>query len=156
MAGGVTDVDRGFAELERQLERLAGLQVSVLVGVNGETHSEMIVIAASNEFGTDNGHVPERSYLRDTVDNGVEEILDDLQAAVVAVLGGADLDAELGKVGEKWAGRVKIAIRDKSAPPNAPATVAAKGADNPLIDTGRLRNSITWTIHRGDTQPLGG
>jgi hypothetical protein len=156
MAGGVTDTDRGFAELAEQLRQLAGEQVSVLVGVNGDTDSDMVVIAAANEYGTDDGHVPERSYLRDTVDNGAEQVLDDLQQAVQATLGGADLDAELGKVGEAWVGKIKTAIRDKSDPPNADSTVEAKGTDNPLIDQGRLRNSISWTLHRGDTQPLGG
>jgi len=158
---GVTDTDKGFRDLARQLRELAGDEVSVLVGVHGATDSEMVVIAASNEYGTTSsgtgpGHnVPERSYLRSTVDQGQAEILDDLQAAVVKALDGADLEQQLGLVGEKWVGRVKMTIRDLSDPPNAPSTIAAKGADNPLIDQGRLRNSITWTLHYGPTDELG-
>lgn len=157
MAGSVRDIDRGFAELERTLAELAGADVAVLVGVSGQTDRDMVVIAASNEFGTADGHVPERSFLRDTVDNRTEEILDDLEGAVEAALDGANLDTALGRVGEKWAGEVKTAIRDKADPPNAAATIAAKGADNPLIDQGRLRNAITWRLSKAEvTEPVGG
>lgn len=153
MAGYVRDRDMGWDELQRSLRRLAGEQVSVLVGVQGKTDSEMVVIAASNEYGTADGHIPERSYLRSTVDQGETEILDDLTKAVERTLDGGDLDRELGRTGEKWVGRVKETIRDLDDPPNAPATIQQKqGADNPLIDQGRLRNSITWTLHRGPTQ----
>lgn len=159
MAGSVRDLDLGFRKLQAQLRDLAGAEVSVLVGVHGERDSDMVVIAASNEYGTTHsgtgpGHnVPERSYLRSTVDNGQAEVLDDLQAAVGKALDGADLDQQLGLVGEKWVGRVKETIKALDTPPNAPSTIAAKkGADNPLIDTGRLRNSITWALHHGDTE----
>lgn len=146
MAGRVVDTDRGYAKL---LANLKMENASVLVGVHGSTHSEMVVIAASNEFGTDNGHVPERSYLRSTVDQGEGEIADDLQRATDRVLDGGSIDRELGLVGEKWVGRVKQTIRDLDTPPNAPSTIRQKGSDNPLIDTGRLRNSITSSVERG-------
>lgn len=162
MAGSVTDTDRGFRDLQAALAELAGQEVSVLVGVHGATDSELVVIAASNEFGTTHsgtgpGHnVPERSYLRSTVDDGAGEIADDLQAVVDQALAGGDLDQLLGLVGEKWVGRVKLTIRELDTPSNAPSTIRAKhGADNPLIDQGRLRNSISWTLHRGPTEGLG-
>lgn len=33
--------------------------------------------------------------------------------------------------------------------PNSPATIAAKGSDKPLIDTGELRKSITYVVKKG-------
>lgn len=159
MAGSVTDTDRGFDKLAKQLAELAGTPVSVLVGVHGERDSEMVVIAAANEYGTTHsgtgpGHnVPERSYLRSTVDQGAGEILDDLERAVDRTLAGGDLDQQLGLVGEKWVGRVKTTIKELDTPANAASTIAAKrGTDNPLIDQGRLRNSIAKVIHKGATE----
>lgn len=160
MAGGVRDVDKGYDALMADLADLAGSPLSVLVGVSGKTHSDMVVIAASNEFGTENGHIPERSYLRSTVDSGASEILGDLQDAVDAVLKGGDLDTELGRVGEKWVGKVKLKISSNIPPPNATVMVGGEpkvrksvgyvdpGGAKTLIDTGRLRNSITWEIER--------
>lgn len=152
MAGKVTDRDMGFADLQRTLRRLAGTEVRLLVGVHGETHSSMVVIAATNEYGSADGHVPERSYLRSTVDEGLGDVLDDLQGAVDAALGGANLDMVLGRVGEKWVTKVKAKIKAIRLPANAASTIARKGADNPLIHHGRLRNSITWTLSKGKAQ----
>lgn len=149
MAGGVTDTDRGFSNIMRALNDLAGEPISVLVGVSGTKNSDMVIIAASNEFGTEDGHIPERSFVRSTVDDGASEIADDLEAVIDAVLDGSDIDTRLGLVGEKWVGKIKQKIRDIDTPPNAPSTIARKGSDNPLIDGGRLRNSITWQIERG-------
>ena len=37
---------------------------------------------------------------------------------------------------------------DGSLAPNAPATIARKGSDTPLIDTGALRQSITYVVRK--------
>jgi hypothetical protein len=38
------------------------------------------------------------------------------------------------------------AIVDLQDPPNSPATIAKKGSSNPLIDTGHMRDSVTFEI----------
>ena len=35
--------------------------------------------------------------------------------------------------------------------PNSPATIARKGSDRPLIDTGELRKSITYVVRKRGT-----
>jgi len=37
-------------------------------------------------------------------------------------------------------------------PPNAPSTIAHKGSDRPLIDTGQLRRAITYAIVQGNVR----
>lgn len=161
MAGGVTDTDRGFEELQRALVKLAGESpVGVLVGVSGKTHSEEVIKAATNEFGTQkagpnrNIVIPERSFLRSTVDEGQKEILDDLQDVVDKTIDGADLDTGLGRLGAKWVGRVQTKIKTGPFEANAQSTIDRKVAKfgqkgTPLIAEGRMRQSITWQIERG-------
>ena len=146
MAGSVTDTDKGYAKLIKQLRDLEA--PGVYVGVRAAAGSDMVIIAASNEFGTSDGHVPERSYLRSTVDDGQSEIADDLQKACTeAVDGTRDLRTGLERVGAKWVGRVQEKIRSHPPPPNAPSTIAKKhGADASLVDTGRLRQSIDYEL----------
>ena len=151
MAGGVRDTDRGWSALGRALAALSSDPVYVTIGVHGETHSDMVVIAASNEFGT--ATIPERSYLRSTIDEGAREVAEDLAGALGNYLrdpGRVDLLQRLGLVGEKWVGKVKRKIIDLKLPPNAPSTIARKGSTNPLVDTGRLLNSITWATFKGN------
>ena len=161
MAGAVVDKDLGYAKIMASINELAGEEVSVLIGVHGAKDSEMVVIAATSEFGTTtagpqrNITIPERSYLRSTVDNGVSEIMSDLSDAVEDALDGGNLDQRLGLVGEKWTGEVKRKIASHPPPVNKPSTLKRKGeGKGTLIDTGILRNSITWSLQKGPTESL--
>lgn len=145
MSGSVTDTDKGYAKLLKQLRDINA--PGVYVGVRAEAGSDMVIIAASNEFGTADGHVPERSYLRSTVDDGQSEVADDLQKALTeAVDGTRDIRTGLERVGAKWVGKVQDKIKSHPGPPNAPSTIARKGADATLVDTGRLRQSIDYEL----------
>lgn len=144
----VIDRDLGMRKL---LEQLVALQdpPAAFVGVLGEAGSDMVMIAAVHEYGSDSRNIPERAPIRTTVDEAEQEVLDDLEAAIGKVLDGADIEQSLEVVGEKWAGRIKERIPQRLDPPNAPATIARKGSDVPLIDEGRLRNSYSYAVRRG-------
>lgn len=155
MSRTVTDRDRGYKDLMR---RLGGAQsVSVLVGVRS-TGTELALsddgivsvspdiaeIAAWNEFGTD--RVPERSFLRATITEHRSKYLRLLRQAAEHIIDGMAPLVAYGRVGLQAVADVQRRIRDRIPPPNAPATIARKGSDVPLIDTGRLRQSIDYTI----------
>ena len=61
--GTVRDSDPGFKKFKRQLK---GGPDAVNIGLFGEQGSDLVIYAASNEFGTEKN--PERSFLRSTVD----------------------------------------------------------------------------------------
>ena len=143
----LTDRDLGYRDI---LRRLAGLHdPATLVGVQAEDgastapgdSSNLATIAAANEFGTQ--HIPERSFLRATVDANAASYGQDLDAAVQAHIDGeTPLPVGLARLGARVEGDVKQYMTDLQDPPNAPATIERKGSSNPLIDTGRLRASI--------------
>lgn len=138
----VTDKDMGYREL---LKRLAGAkQVSVLVGIRGAQGSDLVTYAAANEFGTE--RIPERSFLRATVDNERVKYTGLLEQAADRLLDGDTPAAAFGILGMVAVGDVQRRIRNRVPPPNAPLTIAKKGSDVPLIDTGRLRQSIDYVV----------
>lgn len=51
---------------------------------------------------------------------------------------GAELTAELKEVIKQW-----------STPPNSPFTVALKGKNDPLIDTGKMMESVNYRLGQG-------
>ena len=158
MGGKVVDKDTGYSELLGSIRDIAGKDLGVTIGVHGEEGSQIVIAAATNEFGNLDqsavGAIPERSYLRSTIDEGQAEILNDLQGAVIFALDGDDLEKGLGLVGEKWVGKVKKKIKDLKEPPNADSTIRQKGSSNPLIDTGQnLRNRISWQIRTSSGDP---
>lgn len=144
----LSDRDLGYRDI---LRRLAGARDSAaLVGIHEDAGSDLAVIAAANEYGTENGHVPERSFLRATVDANQAAYGDELTAAVEAHIDGErPLTDGLDRLGARVAGDVQQFMTDLQEPPNAPATIARKGSSNPLIDTGQLRGAIRHELEGG-------
>lgn len=74
-------------------------------------------------------------------------------ASMAKVLKAADcdLDVALGRMGEGIRGQLQGSIRDFTTPANAPSTVAQKGFNKPLIDTGHMLNSVDFEIAKDET-----
>ena len=70
-----------------------------------------------------------------------------VKKAVYRIIGGAEVIAELNVVGEKMKKDIKnnIGIIGKYKP-LAPSTVARKGHNIPLMDTGALYDSIDFEV----------
>jgi len=111
--------------------------------------SDLVNIAARNEFGVPQRRIPERSFIRSTAD----EIREEMHRRIIPrelsqiYLGRETVQQALARIGEHVEAKIKQKIVDLKTPPNALATQIAKGrgimlVDNPLIDTGQLRQSI--------------
>lgn len=64
------------------------------------------------------------------------------------LLGQTSMLAVLTKLGRLAQGHIQAEIVALSTPPNAPSTIRKKGSSNPLIDTGAMRQAVTWKIDR--------
>lgn len=104
-------------------------------------------IAAVNEFGSRDGHVPERSFMRSTMDEERVELGRNLAKVVAAIASGRMTESRaLNLIGMDAQRRIQRKIVALREPPNAPSTIARKGSSNPLVDTGRLTQSITYAV----------
>lgn len=148
-------MDRGFDRLKKALEAARARGSYVKAGVLGtgakEDHggATNVLIAAVHEFGSPENNIPERAPIRTAFTAHRREYLEMLRAVVKSVYqlkGG--LEPGLGRIGMKMAVDIKRGITSGPGlpPPLAPATVARKGSDRPLVDTGQLVNSITWEV----------
>lgn len=134
-------------DLIAQIKRGVEVRVGTAQGTHGESGMSNDELAAIHEFGTEDGRVPERSFLRSTMKAQRRPWLDFLAARMKRVVAGKlPALAALEQLGLKAAGDVKAAIVAGIDPSNAPSTVAAKGSDTPLIDTGRLKESIMHEV----------
>jgi hypothetical protein len=155
MAKGVTDNDKGFAALRRLLAMevsAAAVKVGVLqsAGEHQDEHGEAVTIAqvaAWNEYGTEDGHVPSRPAFRLAADDNRANIATAQERMIGQVLEGKiDINTALQRVGMLVQGYVRRSIIDLADPPNAESTIKAKGSSNPLIDSGQLAQSITYEV----------
>jgi len=118
-------------------------KADVRIGILGSDDSELATYARANEFGTQ--RIPERSYLRTTIDKAStgKRIVQALKGLTKP---GEDPEDHLNRVGVVAVGEVQEQIRRGDYKPNAESTIARKGSDKPLIDKGRLIQSISYEV----------
>jgi hypothetical protein len=120
---------------------------------NGRTTSTpptVIEVGYWNDQGT--RHIPPRPFLTGARSDIQRQTLSLRKALLHQILlqgQQVDIKQTCDKVGALAAAVVQRRITNWSDPPNAPATIKAKkGVNNPLIDTGLLRKSITWELRK--------
>jgi hypothetical protein len=108
--------------------------------------------ATWNEFGTADGHVPERSFLRSTIDENRDKYFKQLGRFIGQAIDRKSKDVEypLKMIGTSARRDVMKKIRDLSSPPNAPSTIRQKGSSNPLIDTSTLLGAISFEVRKSN------
>lgn len=182
----VIDRDLGWQDLLARARALAGgaySKVGILadssrgglhqVGPDGKAAPLTVAeIAVVQEFGTEDGRTPSRSFVRSTFDEQRGALAADARKLLVAVVldGKMSVDRALNILGLKLASmiREKIITGAGVPPPNAPSTLRrklAKGAWNrkgkapqrgqgprPLVDFARMLGAIAWAVVIGDSQ----
>lgn len=160
-AKGVRDVDRGWAAILKNAHALArgtAVKVGVLAsdpkGAASEPGGDLTVaaIAAIMEYGTHDGHVPARPWLRPAFDRARERLIALAGKGLLGVLvGDTTVPIVLGQMGATLVSEARNGITAGAGipPPNAPSTIRRKGSSRPLVDTGRLVGAITWVVLTG-------
>lgn len=88
-------------------------------------------------------NIPARPWLTPGVQSGNDEYLQIITAAVEA---GKPLKRALEQVGVVAASKVQVYMTQLKEPANAASTIKKKGSANPLIDSGALRQSVTYKV----------
>lgn len=139
---GGEKLDRALQEMARMVSKPASLRVGFLSQATYPDGKSVALIAALNEFGT--RRMPPRPYFR----NMIAQRSASWPAAIAVNLKANNYDAErsLDDVGEAIAGQLQMSIRDLTSPPLSPFTIAKKGFDKPLIETGHMLNSVGYEV----------
>lgn len=145
----IRDKDNGFLDICKLLGRLKKTSLNVGVfseAINTEGHNRTYVAdyAITNEYG--NEHIPERSFIRSTMDERQDEWSRHMSNLVVNITEGClkDLNKKIYEIGEITRRDIVSKIDSNINPPNSPATLKRKGIhkNKTLIDDGVLRSSI--------------
>lgn len=116
------------------------------VTVSYPSGTRVVDAAVGNEYGTDN--VPARPFMglsSADINNQCAPILEQ-SAAALNNNNTQQYDQLLDTAGSVAAGIVKQQITDLRSPPNAQSTIERKGSSNPLIDTGLMRQTVTYKV----------
>ena len=122
----------------------------VVVGAEGE-HSDLLYL---HEKGVPSRNIPPRPVLGPAMEQKdvKKKIRSQMTQAMVDAILKGDFSAvqnDFEKAGEIGRDACKKYITDGThLAPNAPSTIARKGSDIPLIETGKLLKSITYEVRR--------
>ena len=131
-------------ELAAQVSTAHEVKVGFFEDATYPDGTPVAMIAAIQDFGAPAKNIPPRPFFRTMIKQGETHWGDDLGKILVA----ADYNAAtaLSRMGENMVGELQTEIRDWSDPPNAPRTIAAKGFNKPLVDTGQMLKSVSREV----------
>ena len=91
--------------------------------------------------------IPERRFIRGAYEEKQKDMAKQAQVLVEQYIHlRIDEDAFWSALGQMLAGMVQSYLTELDEPPNSSITVTNKGSSNPLVDTGRLRQAITYKV----------
>lgn len=142
----VIDKDLGYKVILGRLEHLQGTVKVGFFSDSGEEPNGVTVaeVATYNEYGT--GRIPARPFMRQTVDAKQGDWANLAQNVEKRVVGGMGIHQGLELIGIKAKGDTQEMIDKGDFAPNAPATIRRKKSSHPLIDTGRMRASVSFKV----------
>ena len=131
----IDNIDKAF---KGKSEANAGL-------ISGKTPSDVLEYANYNEFGT--VHIPERSFIRSTAREIKPKLVELGQRAIKGIVNGQpSLEPALNIIGQTTQRSIQAKIASNVPPALNPKTIARKGSSVTLIDSGRMRQSVTYEV----------
>ncbi len=91
--------------------------------------------------------IPKRPFIRQATIRNRHKWAKMAREGVLGIIRGNETSDSVSKrIARVMANDIRLTMRVLYDPANAPATVERKGFNNPLIDSGKLIGSITWTF----------
>jgi hypothetical protein len=148
-SGDLTVAGIGYVhEFGAEIEHPGGTPYIILEGGK----AQFVKKGTANVAGITKPHtiiIPERSFMRSTLKEKKKEIIALQKKLLVKIRKGeTTVEDALGLIGDFTAAAISQKIVKLRSPANTAATIKRKGSSNPLIDTGQLKNSITYEVNR--------
>lgn len=147
MAFTFPDLTPEGKRIMKEMNKLLTLEVQVGFQAGEaqyENGADLCEIAAYNEYGGSDR--PARPFMRQSFENHEAELQTACDAVNKTVASGGTAEAALKKLGVIAKGLVQDEIVNGGFEPNAESTIARKGSETPLIDTGFMRQSVNFQI----------
>lgn len=135
------NLDKVKKKLEERLKPKLELEVGFFESATYNNGIKVAQVAYWNEYGTST--IPPRPFFRNAIKEKSKEWLNLIQSTQLKT---KDMGETLAIVGTESSSDISDSITNLSSPPNAKSTIAQKGSSNPLIDTGFMRDSVTYRL----------
>lgn len=136
---------RGLTALKKKMQTIE--KYSAQAGYYDNKHPTAGIsyayLASIHEFGTRDGRIPQRDFITQAyLDWMISVNHEAAKAATDIIYRGVPVRKALKGLAEDGADFITNAAYSFDSPSNAASTIANKGFDNPLIETGKLANGV--------------
>lgn len=142
----VKDINN-FPKFKRQLKQLESKEIIAGIPLDDE---DLQKIALFNELGVEEKHIPARPFLRYSFDLNKDHWAQMMMDGVWDVLRQDSVSPTRiqNRIGKAMQASIKKSIVDWKVPPNSDVTVKIKGFNDPLVDTGHMRDSVMYKVKK--------
>jgi hypothetical protein len=131
--------------IAKEVSRPASLSVGFLAGSTYPDGTPTAAVAAWNEWGTPT--IPSRPFFRRMI--RLDSSKWGVNVGQALKIADYDVSRALSFMGVEIKEELQDSIRSGDFAPLSPVTVAAKGFDQPLIDTSHMINSVDYRVDQG-------
>lgn len=129
------------------------IKVGIIEKNGGAIHTDrdltVAQVGAIHEFGVPENNIPKRSFIREPIINEQKKINGFIKMKFSQVAQNSmTATAALNQIGLFVSGINQKSFVKNNWTPNSPVTVQIKGSSKPLIDTGQLRQSISYSVEK--------
>lgn len=121
------------------------VEVGFMEGSTYPDGTPVPAVAFWNEFGVPSHNQPPRPFFRSMI--AKESGSWPAEMAKQAKQTNYDGAVVLGRMGELIKGELQASIIGMTSPALKPSTIAAKGFNKPLIDTGHMKDSVAYKVN---------
>ena len=152
----VTENGKGIRALQREMRALTR-EFRLTIGIHSKDSkpyqkgsdepATTAQVGSFHEFGTEK--IPARPWLTPVFADNRQRYINGIRCQLRLLLDQAITPAQaVGRVGEVIVGDIKERIANGIEPALDEKTIKRKGSSKPLIDTGQLRQSITYQVSK--------
>lgn len=129
-----------LANLSQKVANASEVRIGFLEGPLEPNGTPVPLVAATMNFGAPSKNIPPRPFFSDMIEKHSGEWGDDIAELLVRT--DYDAGATLVLQGEHIKRQLRQSIVDFNSVPLSPKTIARKGFDKQLVDTGKLLGSV--------------
>lgn len=141
-----------FKQLVGRMKGRDQLAIGFPLGTSGTSTAypdgtPVVMVAAINQFGSNSRGIPARDFMTPGGVLTMKKTAPIIKKLIPKINEGTMTRKQaLELLGVVAVGEFQEAITDLDEPANAPATIKAKKSSKPLIDTGLMRQTLTYVV----------
>lgn len=128
-------------ELEMQIDKANPiLEVGFFKDAKYPNGKQVAQVASENEFGTHS--IPPRPFFRNAIKKNSQKWIETFKKNAKE----KPPYEVMGMLGEVIRSDIVLSINQTNTPPNSPYTIRKKKSSKPLVDSGKMRASVDYSI----------